>query len=127
MAPFRGLCESVVINGQSVLDASVLFAMIIYGIVALALGALIEWLSQRLSGCATRQHSATPPAPPQSRRRGHHVDHSLIALATSTGVCGHPVHGPVVLSASRPRSTTARRSRSNRLRGLIERPLIASG
>jgi uncharacterized protein YggT (Ycf19 family) len=50
MAPFRGLFESVVINGQSVLDVSVLFAMIVYGIVALALGALIEWLSQSLVG-----------------------------------------------------------------------------
>ncbi len=65
MAPFRGLFESVVINGQSVLDASVLFAMIIYGIVALALGALIEWLSQRLYGlrnaAAQRDAAAAPP------------------------------------------------------------------
>jgi uncharacterized protein YggT (Ycf19 family) len=50
MAPFRGLFESIPLNGQSVLDVSVLFAMIVYGIVALALGALIEWLSQRLVG-----------------------------------------------------------------------------
>jgi uncharacterized protein YggT (Ycf19 family) len=50
MAPFRGLFESIKLNGQSVLDVSVLFAMIVYGIVALALGALIEWLSQSLVG-----------------------------------------------------------------------------
>jgi uncharacterized protein YggT (Ycf19 family) len=64
MAPFRGLFESVVINGQSVLDVSVLFAMIMYGIVALALGALIEWLSQRLYGlrdsAAQRDAAAAP-------------------------------------------------------------------
>ena len=69
MAPFRGLFESVVINGQSVLDASVLFAMIMYGIVALALGALIEWLSQRLYGLrnsAARRDAAaaSPQSPP---------------------------------------------------------------
>jgi uncharacterized protein YggT (Ycf19 family) len=67
MAPFRGLFEPVVINGQSVLDVSVLFAMIVYGIVALALGALIEWLGQRLGGlrgaAAPRDRAADPPRP----------------------------------------------------------------
>src|SRR3954451_1427639 len=49
MAPFRGLFEPVELNGNSVLDTSVLFAMIIYGLVALFLSALIDWLSQRLT------------------------------------------------------------------------------
>jgi uncharacterized protein YggT (Ycf19 family) len=45
MAPFRGLFEPVNLDGRSVLDVSVLFAMIVYGIVALALRDLIDWLS----------------------------------------------------------------------------------
>src|SRR5690349_2448340 len=44
MAPFRGIFESVPLNGDSVLDLSVIFAMIVYGIVALLLQALIDWL-----------------------------------------------------------------------------------
>ena len=48
MAPFRGLFESIQLNGKSVLDVSVLFAMIVYGIVAMALHALIEWLTARI-------------------------------------------------------------------------------
>jgi uncharacterized protein YggT (Ycf19 family) len=48
MAPFRGLFESVQLNGNSVFDTSVLFAMIVYGIVGIALSALIHWLTDKL-------------------------------------------------------------------------------
>lgn len=33
-------------DGRSVLDVSILFAMLVYGIVALALHAFIEWLGR---------------------------------------------------------------------------------
>src|SRR5258705_6761690 len=39
MAPFRGIFEPVPLNGNSVLDTSVLFAMIVYGIASLFLHA----------------------------------------------------------------------------------------
>jgi len=43
-----------------VLDVSVLFAMIVYGIVALALRALIDWLTYRVELLRQREaHSAT--------------------------------------------------------------------
>jgi uncharacterized protein YggT (Ycf19 family) len=48
MAPFRGLFEPVQLDGRSVLDVSILFAMIVYGIVALGLHALIDWLTARI-------------------------------------------------------------------------------
>ena len=48
MKPFRGLFESVDLSGKSVLDTSVLFAMIVYGMLALALRALIDWLTYRI-------------------------------------------------------------------------------
>jgi uncharacterized protein YggT (Ycf19 family) len=48
MAPFRGLFEPVPLNGDSVLDPSVVFAMIVYGIAGLFLHALIDWLTRRL-------------------------------------------------------------------------------
>jgi uncharacterized protein YggT (Ycf19 family) len=47
MAPFRGLFESVDLSGNSVFDTSVLFAMIVYGIVGIALSALIHWLTDK--------------------------------------------------------------------------------
>ena len=48
MAPFRGLFEPVPLDGRSVLDTSVLFAMIVYGLAGLTLHALIEWLTHRV-------------------------------------------------------------------------------
>ena len=60
MAPFRGLFEPIQLDGNSVLDVSVLFAMIVYGIVALALRSLIDWLTYRVELLRTREaHAAT--------------------------------------------------------------------
>lgn len=49
MAPFRGIFESIQLDGESVLDVSVLFAMVVYGLVGLMLSALIGWLTDRLN------------------------------------------------------------------------------
>ena len=48
MAPFRGIFEPVPLDGDSVLDTSVLFAMIVYGLLGMLLHALIDWLTMRL-------------------------------------------------------------------------------
>jgi hypothetical protein len=45
MAPFRGIFEPIVLSDQSVLDTSLLFAMIVYGFVALLLRLAIDWLN----------------------------------------------------------------------------------
>jgi uncharacterized protein YggT (Ycf19 family) len=47
MAPFRGLFEPVRMDGRSVLDVSILFAMIVYGLVAMFLRDLLERLTDR--------------------------------------------------------------------------------
>jgi uncharacterized protein YggT (Ycf19 family) len=62
MAPFRGLFEPIQLNGQSVLDVSVLFAMIVYGIAALALRALIDWLTYRVELIRRREAQAAAMA-----------------------------------------------------------------
>jgi uncharacterized protein YggT (Ycf19 family) len=49
MAPFRGLFEPVPLDGRSVVDVSILFAMIVYGISALLLRTLIDWLTDRIA------------------------------------------------------------------------------
>jgi uncharacterized protein YggT (Ycf19 family) len=58
MAPFQGLFEPVSLDGRSVLDVSILFAMLVYGIVALALHALIEWLTARIVEMRLRNAAA---------------------------------------------------------------------
>src|SRR3954452_6305448 len=64
MAPFRGIFEPVQLNGDSVLDTSVLFAMIVYGIVGMLLSALISSLTERLLALRRRHESATEPRTP---------------------------------------------------------------
>ncbi len=64
MAPFRGIFEPVKLNGDSVLDTSVLFAMIVYGIVGMLLSALISWLTERLLALRRRHESATETRTP---------------------------------------------------------------
>ena len=53
MEPFRGIFNSVPIGAgtdvQPVLDTSILFAMLIYAILALALRSLIDWLAYRIA------------------------------------------------------------------------------
>jgi uncharacterized protein YggT (Ycf19 family) len=66
MAPFRGIFESVQLNGESVLDTSVLFAMIVYGIVGIALSALIHWLTDKLL-VLQRKRALAQAAQPEER------------------------------------------------------------
>jgi uncharacterized protein YggT (Ycf19 family) len=58
MAPFRGLFEPIDLTGGSVLDTSVLFAMIVYGFAGLFLSALIDWLTERVLLLRARQPAA---------------------------------------------------------------------
>jgi uncharacterized protein YggT (Ycf19 family) len=48
-APFRGMFEPLALNDQSVLDTSLLFAVIIYALAALFLRFAIEWLTKRVT------------------------------------------------------------------------------
>lgn len=47
MAPFRGMFEPLALNDQSVLDTSLLFAVIIYSLAALFLRSAIDWVTKR--------------------------------------------------------------------------------
>ena len=48
MEPFRGIFPSAVSSNGSVIDFAVLFAIIVYGIVAMLLHSLVEWLDYRI-------------------------------------------------------------------------------
>jgi uncharacterized protein YggT (Ycf19 family) len=74
MEPFRGMFPSRAVTDQSVLDVSLLFAMVVYAIVGIAVHALVTWLTdkivalqrvQRITRARTPQPypSAEPGAP----------------------------------------------------------------
>jgi uncharacterized protein YggT (Ycf19 family) len=48
MEPFRGMFPSQAVSDQSVLDVSLLFAMIVYSLVGIAVHALVTWLTGRI-------------------------------------------------------------------------------
>lgn len=48
MEPFRGIFTPIEFEGDSVLDTSILFAMVIYGIALLLMRSLLDWLSLKL-------------------------------------------------------------------------------
>jgi hypothetical protein len=60
MAPFRGIFEPLRLDGRSVLDVSVLFAMIVYGVVAIVLHGLIGWLTDRVAELELKRRVRVP-------------------------------------------------------------------
>ena len=87
MEPFRGLFQSVDLSGNSVLDTSVLFAMIVYSMLALALRALIDWLTYRIS-LVQREAALATSTDPNGRR---------------DAACPGPVSTDAAAGLSRPR------------------------
>lgn len=57
MDPFRGIFTTVEIDGDAVLDGSILFAMVIYGILALLVHLFLDWLTYRLDTALPRTTS----------------------------------------------------------------------
>lgn len=53
MEPFRGIFQTAVIGRNHVVDFSALFAMVVYGLVALAFAALANWLNPSRYGETT--------------------------------------------------------------------------
>ena len=60
MQPFRGIFPSVEAEQGSVFDVSMLFAMFMYGLLALALHGLIAWIDRKIA--AIRYESMWQPA-----------------------------------------------------------------
>ena len=65
MQPFRGIFPSVEGEQGSVFDVSMLFAMFMYGLLALAANGLIAWIDRKIAAIryeSMLQPAATPPA-----------------------------------------------------------------
>lgn len=63
MKPFRGMFTSEPLGERAVLDLSLLFAAIVYGIVAVGLHALVSWLAGHIVAI-TRRRDAGRRVPP---------------------------------------------------------------
>lgn len=61
MEPFRGIFPSHEISDQSILDVSLLFAMIVYTIATIAVHALVVWLTDKIVIIRRRQRLAQRP------------------------------------------------------------------
>lgn len=85
MAPFRGIFEPITLSDQSLLDISVLFAMIVYAFVALGLHAAIEWVTRMLR-----------------REERREKEHDLLEAQSIASGPGHVVQlaGPAGLAAT---------------------------
>jgi uncharacterized protein YggT (Ycf19 family) len=62
MQPFRGIFPPIEVSDQSILDVAILFAILMYGLFAVAVHALVEWLDRKLI-VANR-----PPTPAGTQR-----------------------------------------------------------
>ncbi len=65
MQPFRGIFPAVEGESGSVFDASLLFAMFMYGLLAVGVHALIDWIDRKLAAArAAEMWTAARPASP---------------------------------------------------------------
>jgi uncharacterized protein YggT (Ycf19 family) len=63
MEPFRGMFPTRALSEESVLDTSLLFAMIVYSILGIALHALVAWLTDKIVKLRRRQRVEPAPGP----------------------------------------------------------------
>ena len=65
MQPFRGIFPQATGEGGSVLDVSILFAMLVYSLIALGIRSLLDWLTYRLNRIE-RQQLRSQMHPPEN-------------------------------------------------------------
>jgi uncharacterized protein YggT (Ycf19 family) len=99
MAPFRGIFESVPLSDDSVLDVSILFAIIVYSLAALGLGMALDWATERLRAAEDRERydamleAKLSPARPAT---GYVVHLSGADGAVATGVLSAQAAGTFI-------------------------------
>jgi uncharacterized protein YggT (Ycf19 family) len=63
MAPFRGIFPPVEADNGSVLNFALLFAMLMYGLLAVVVDSLLVWLDTKIRGLRASE-GVRPPQPP---------------------------------------------------------------
>lgn len=64
MQPFRGIFPAIEGESGSVFDVSLLFAMFMYGLLALGMHALIDWIDRKMAAARWAEQWAASSAPP---------------------------------------------------------------
>jgi uncharacterized protein YggT (Ycf19 family) len=81
MDPFRGIFPTTELRDQSVFDASLLFAIVVYAILGVCVGEGVDWASSRLDRLrwaeAQQRYAATAAASPSGGPRVT-IDHQTI-------------------------------------------------
>ena len=87
MEPFRGMFPSQAVTDQSVLDISLLFAMIVYSLVGIGVHALVTWLTDRIVAQRRQQRiaSAGMPLPAAATESGGPAPHYPPSVRTGPG------------------------------------------
>lgn len=64
MQPFRGIFPAIEGETGSVFDVSLLFAMFMYGLLAIGMHALIDWIDRKMAAARWAEQWAATSAPP---------------------------------------------------------------
>jgi uncharacterized protein YggT (Ycf19 family) len=88
MQPFRGMFPTQQVTSKSVFDPSLLFAVLMYSIVAMLLHGVVDWLSDRIYGIEQRQATTAYPQ-------------SIVAQPGPPSGFGSPVYGEAEAPAPR--------------------------
>ena len=97
MAPFRGIFEPIVVSDDSVLDVSVLFAMIVYLFVALGMSLAVDWVTRRLLASIHDEQRLELQAQAIARAAATPTDATSARVVHLSGPTG--AHATAVLSA----------------------------
>lgn len=100
MAPFRGIFEPITFSGDSVLDGSVLFAMIVYGFVAMGLNVALDWLTGRLRLATYEDQQQAIAQQTAQASNGPSGPAIVVQLAGPAGVSASAVLTPYVWGTS---------------------------
>jgi hypothetical protein len=92
MQPFRGIFPSVEGEQGSVFDVSMLFAMFMYGLLALGANGLIAWIDRKIA--AARYESMFQPATPAASSGGVTIPTAAPAASSTVPAATTPPGPP---------------------------------
>ena len=93
MQPFRGIFPSVEGEQGSVFDVSMLFAMFMYGLLALGANGLIAWIDRKIAA-ARYESMFQPPATPAASSGGVTIPTAAPAASTVPAATPLPPGAP---------------------------------
>jgi uncharacterized protein YggT (Ycf19 family) len=94
--PFRGLFPTTQVTDRSTFNASLLFALIIYLIVAVLLHGIVDWLTRRIAGIDRAEEQERQAAALEAQRESTRTALGLTEPGVAPPVVAPPTVAPVV-------------------------------